>query len=455
MFKFNRRFRSKDGGNSDGNNSPESSIKPGQLSTGDRQLVFMGADHKKYHEGQSDQHGSSEADKSRKSMELTEPKGLTPNEMASKERLESFLQRETSFIRKDLDENNIIHQVIESYYDARDNTSSLCQQGLQDNIVKIILKEKSSEEFASKFKNLEDMLSIQHALCMSKGEKLENCRGLQESENLAYKDLALAYKDLTKTITDYYKQISKLKVEVEQELRKLIPQIHLENTSQIPSNNIAEYIKSYIKENIEEILLNDNIDPTYKENTIVVTGRSEGIPLDTATLNGGGSLTRAQKFGQTSEHIQLYPKGSVVSQKLVEFLHTNDIEPEIGKYTIKLIIGIGDQTILPDLVSLLSNEKINKEVQNRAAIAIKYLGNQSIMPDLVDLIRKNQVGVSETAISLVSELGDRNIIPTLNDIANDRQTSISMRLRIAHAISRIKRSSEPDSEDDSEEDDSD
>ena len=52
---------------------------------------------------------------------------------------------------------------------------------------------------------------------------------------------------------------------------------------------------------------------------------------------------------------------------------------------------LGERSVVPELLKLLSNQQVDKDVRGRIAAALGTLGERSVVPDLLKLLSNEQV----------------------------------------------------------------
>lgn len=100
---------------------------------------------------------------------------------------------------------------------------------------------------------------------------------------------------------------------------------------------------------------------------------------------------------------------------------------------------LGERSIAPQLVQLLSDEQLNSRVRESIAYALGQLGERSIAPQLVQRLSDEQLDwqLRERIAGALGRLGEPSIAPQLLQLLSDEQLNSSVRQRIAEALKAL------------------
>jgi hypothetical protein len=275
-------------------------------------------------------------------------------------------------------ETGMISKIIDSYYEAINESEKIKEYNLFN-----ILEKRETQEFNSKINKICKNLEMRYDSCMRAGNALK-CEGDTEIfTELSNDNLSKSYRDLASAIIEYYETMNIYKPIIKKNLHRLVPDISQDKLPNLSTNSITNDIKSFIQENIEDILLNKQISKSYKLR--IIDGTKVSIDEKSAK-----DLVRLLSNKQIDMHARKKIPGVIA---------------ELG----------GNETVNRALVRLHFNEQIEYEVHYEISNAIAKTGD---IRDLVELLSNKQIrsnAYSAITRAIAETDGIRNLVKLLSD----------------------------------------
>jgi HEAT repeat protein len=121
-------------------------------------------------------------------------------------------------------------------------------------------------------------------------------------------------------------------------------------------------------------------------------------------------------------------------------LLTNDKLDANVHASIAIAVGkLGERSVVPELVSLLTDVRINRYFRAFMALNIGSLGERSVMPELMRLLSKGELdtSINRGIAFTLGLLGERSIVPELVHLLSDERLDVETRTAITEAINEL------------------
>jgi HEAT repeat protein/GTPase SAR1 family protein len=133
--------------------------------------------------------------------------------------------------------------------------------------------------------------------------------------------------------------------------------------------------------------------------------------------------------------------GGVVNANLIHMLSDWKQKNDLRQYIAQALGTLGERTVAPDLVRLLSDERgrLYSLVGQNIAQALGTLGDRTVAPDLVRLLSDEQLHfrVRWSIAQALGTLGERTVAPDLVRLLSDEQLESDIRWSIADALGTL------------------
>ena len=280
----------------------------------------------------------------------------------------------------------------------------------KDELYKSLLKEAESAAIDSQLTKILGTIDNCHEACYA-GDSLARLK--EEQEDAAdHKEIAVeegqvkAYKDLAKALQEYYDIIKNVKAKIEIKLYLLAPDGALEKRPELSLHNMLNDAKTFISNNIEEIVTNTQTEISYKTRVIRTIDR--------------------------------LPKTGV--QYLGEVLGNKANHPYLRRAAAGVLGKIRDKEAIKALGEVLGNKAENLVLRIAAANALGGSDDREAIKALGEVLgnKAENLSLRSAAADALGKIRDREAIKALGEVLGNKDEDLHLRLAAAIALGKIR-----------------
>jgi len=317
----------------------------------------------------------------------------------------SDTQVEASSLARSLNRDDVAKMIFIS-----EGAHTLAAAIKKDELYKSLLKEAESAAIDSQLTKILGTIDNCHEACYA-GDSLARLK--EEQEDAAdHKEIAVeegqvkAYKDLAKALQEYYDIIKNVKAKIEIKLYLLAPDGALEKRPELSLHNMLNDAKTFISNNIEEIVTNTQTEISYKTRVIRTIDR--------------------------------LPKTGV--QYLGEVLGNKANHPYLRRAAAGVLGKIRDKEAIKALGEVLGNKAENLVLRIAAANALGGSDDREAIKALGEVLgnKAENLSLRSAAADALGKIRDREAIKALGEVLGNKDEDLHLRLAAAIALGKIR-----------------